>query len=419
MPLSTLRRPLIAAALFMLLCTTSALAATVSVNQSGNLSYAVDGMGMDGIAGIQLDITYDATSLNTPHVTQGSLVAGAMFSSNTARSGLIKIAIISTRPFSGSGLIASITFAAKTGNGGIISFTTNLIDSNSASISAIPVNQPNESIAPVTSSTPGIPFSQIQQTPQTGQPAVTSTSAFPESVTMPAEQQRGDVLPEPSSTEAAFTGEPLPTAAVTEEQTQTSNAPVTDAIIAETPQYAVYKGVIDRFKLYTGEKSLTSLAMLFDKRVAQSIRQEPAVLLSDGQNRATLTIDIPARIAISPNFAANGGRLVSFKQDKQSKGRWTVEVQPEVGAVKVTVTIITGAEEFEYPLTVAPPAKTSLTLDESGWIRFLNEVGTATAPLHDLNADGVRNYMDEYIFVANRLAGKSAQEKPAEPANKL
>ena len=75
-----------------------------------------------------------------------------------------------------------------------------------------------------------------------------------------------------------------------------------------------------------------------------------------------------------------------------------------------------GAEEFEYPLTVAPPAKTALTLDESGWNRFLKEVGTSSAPQHDLNNDGLRDYVDEFIFVANHIARKSAPEKPASPS---
>jgi hypothetical protein len=160
------------------------------------------------------------------------------------------------------------------------------------------------------------------------------------------------------------------------------------------------------------------MVALFDKKVAQTIHQKPEVLLSDGQSKAELTVDIPARINYSPNFAVNGGTLVSFKQDKQIKGRWIVEVSPEAGTVKVTVTIIVGAEEFEFPLTVTPPVKTAIALDESGWGKFLKEVGTTKSPIHDLNNDGVRDYVDEFIFVANYLAGKSTPVKPAVPSNK-
>ena len=403
-----------------LLFTSPAVAASIAVNSTGNPAvFSVDGTGMDGVAGIQLDITYDAASLATPTVTQGGLISGAMFAANTPRPGFIRIAIISSRPFSGNGQIAAITFASKTGDGGVPKITASLIDSTGAAVASTSGNSPVETAATGLVSTPGIPFSQTPQTPQTGLPAATTTSTFPGSVTMPAEQlQRADAQPEPSAADPVFTGEPVPEAAVISEPPQPSSAPSPVAKVVETPQYVVYKGIIDRFRQYNGKKSLSAMVMLFDKKIAQTINQEPAIVLSDGHNRATLTIDIPSRITTSPNFAANGGRMVTFKQDKQSKGRWTVVVQPEAGAVKATVTIITGTEEFEYPLTVAPPAKTTLTLDESGWNRFLKEVGTPTAPLHDLNADEVRDYMDEFIFVANHLAGKSTPVKPAVPSSK-
>lgn len=110
--------------------------ATVSVTPTGATSYSILGSGMDNVSGIQLDITYDTASLAAPTITQGALVAGAMLAANTTRLGFIKIAIISTRAFPGSGEIAAISFASKTGNGGITSISTNMIDSNGLSIAA-------------------------------------------------------------------------------------------------------------------------------------------------------------------------------------------------------------------------------------------------------------------------------------------
>lgn len=229
---------------------------------------------------------------------------------------------------------------------------------------------------------------------------------------MPGEQQqRADSQPATSSGAPVNSGEPA--AARIAEQSQPSGMPAADTKADETPQYVVFRGISDRFKQYNGSKTLPAMAVLFDKTVAQSISQVPAILLSDGQSKATLNVDIPVKISSSPNFAVNGGKLVSLKQDKQIKGRWIVEVLPDAGAFKVTVTIIAGAEEFEYPLTVAPPVKATLTLDESGWNRFLKEVGTTGAPLNDLNNDGVRDYMDDFIFVANHLVKKTTQTKPA------
>ncbi|MFZ2948992.1 MAG: cohesin domain-containing protein, partial [Desulfuromonadaceae bacterium] len=93
-----------------LLLVFSAHAATISVIPSGPAAFSVEGAGMDGVAGIQFDITYDTASLGTPTVTQGGLITGAMFAANTtSRPGLIKVAIIRTTAFSGSGQIAKIS----------------------------------------------------------------------------------------------------------------------------------------------------------------------------------------------------------------------------------------------------------------------------------------------------------------------
>jgi hypothetical protein len=111
-------------------------AATLSAIQSGESSYAIQGTDLDGIAGIQIDITYDAASLATPTVTQGAFVAGAMLVANTLIPGLIKIAIISTHALYGSGEIATVSFASRTGSGGITLITTSMIDSIGTPIGA-------------------------------------------------------------------------------------------------------------------------------------------------------------------------------------------------------------------------------------------------------------------------------------------
>lgn len=423
MYLSSLRRLLFASTLFVLSWSSSALAAAnVSVSPTGDSSYTVQGSNMDGVAGIQLDISYDAASLAGPTVTQGGVVTGAMLVSNTKLPGLIKIAIISSRAFSGSGQIAAISFASKTGSGGITSIATSMIDAKGASFAATASNLAgNTSTAPVTSQPSNqdspSPQQQTGPAPTASSPVSATTATYPGTITMSAEQQqRADSQPAASPATPVYAGEPA--TAGSAEHTQPSGIPAAEAKPVETPQYVVYKGVLERFRQYNGSKKLSAMAALFDKKVAQTIRQEPAIMISDGHSKATLTIDIPARINSSPNFAVNGGKLVSFKKDQQIKGRWIVEVSPESGTVKATLSIIAGAEEFEFPLTVAPPVKTALTPDEAGWNRFLKEAGTSSAPLHDLNNDGVRDYQDEFIFVARYLSNKTAPSKPASKASK-
>ena len=401
----------------------AAFAASVSITPAAAGTYSVQGDGMDGVAGIQLDIAYDAASLATPTITQGALVGGAMLAANTSIPGIIKIAIISTRAFSGSGTIATISFASNKGSGGITSITASMIDSKGSSLTSSTSNLASATAAAGDTSTPGVPFSQTTQqvpspaVPVASRPVSTSPPTYLGTVTLPTDQQKqGDSQPSTSSTVPDYAEEPK--SARIEEQTLSSVKPSAEAKNEESPQFVVYKGILDRFKQYQGSKQLSSMVTLFDRQVAQNINQEPAIVVSNGQSKATLTVDIPARISSLPNFAVSGGTLVSFRQDKQIKSHWVIEVLPEAGSLKVAVTIIAGAEGFEYPLTIVTPVKMALTLDESGWNRFLSELGTTTAPLHDLNNDGVRDYMDEFIFVANYLVKKSAPVIPPATSNK-
>ena len=169
---STFKNTLIAA--FVAFCCASpVLAASVSVTPTGNpASFSVDGTGMDGVAGIQLDIAYDAASMSSPTVTQGGLVSGAMLAANTSRPGFIKIAIVSTRAFSGSGQIATISFASKTGSGGITSVTSSMIDSKGSSLASSTTNVAAETATQGFITTPGVPFSQPSQ--QTTSPTTTT-----------------------------------------------------------------------------------------------------------------------------------------------------------------------------------------------------------------------------------------------------
>ena len=400
---SLLSRLPFVAMLCVLFSSTSVLAATtISITPSGDSSYSVMGSGLDGVAGIQFDITYDA-ALAPPTVTQGGAVTGAMFAANTSRTGLIKIGVVSTRAFSGSGQIAAISFVSKTGSSGITSVTASMIDSTGAKVPVFAsVTGVSDNNISGLSNTPGVPFSQTSQTD-------TATSTYLGTVVLPTDQQQRPVSPpEATSNPPVDTREPTPRTA---EQPQLVDKPTTHTKPAETSQYVVYKGILDRFRLYTGSKKLSAYKALFDKNIAQAIQQQPALLVNNGQSKAVLTVDIPASKNSSLNFAVNGGVLVAFKQDKRDKNRWMVEVLPDAGTLVVTLTILSGNEGYEYPLTVVPPVKTTLTFDERGWNRFLKEVGTAKAPLNDLNKDGVRDYKDEFIFVANCLSSKVVSYK--------
>ena len=109
-------------------------AASVSLIPSGNGEYVIQGDNMDGVAGIELTINYDSSALSSPTVTQGGLISGALMRSNTTFVGTIRIAIVNTTPFSGSGQIDTVSFTSATGTGSVSIATVKMIDSKGAPI---------------------------------------------------------------------------------------------------------------------------------------------------------------------------------------------------------------------------------------------------------------------------------------------
>lgn len=127
------------------------VAASVSVVPADSGKYTVQGDSLDGVSGIDLKISYDG-SLSSPTVTQGSLVSGAMMAANTNIPGSIKIAVISTKSFSGSGPVAKITFA--NGSGSVKIASVSMINSSGASVTG------PTSVGTTSSTLSGVPFSQ-------------------------------------------------------------------------------------------------------------------------------------------------------------------------------------------------------------------------------------------------------------------
>ena len=82
---------------------------------------------------------------------------------NTNNPGSIKIGIISTKAFSGSGQIATVSFSTQNGTGGITSASVKMINSKGLAITAQVVVSGGNA-PPATASglntTHGVPFSQ-------------------------------------------------------------------------------------------------------------------------------------------------------------------------------------------------------------------------------------------------------------------
>lgn len=386
--------------------------ASLTIMSAGAGTYAVQGDSLNGVAGIDLTIGYDASSLSSPTVSWGSLVSGAMSIANTKVPGSIKIAIIRAEPFSGTGAVATLTFSTQTGTGGITSVAAKLIDSKGGVLPVLAGIAPGASgTSEIASagliSTAGIPFSQAA-TPTAASTTTSSTASTTTgqvtaglgTVSMPDDTQAKNEVrtPEPKQTQPAEIPE------ATESKAVAAPAPNVEKV-AETPESAEVKetaftSILERFRAYRGEKNPENLSALFSKPISVFIHQEPGIAISDGKTAVRVYVDITAIKGAAANFALSGARLVSLKKGNDS-GTWVLEALPQANSVKATVTVMNSNTVIEYPLTVVPPVA-AVSAKKPDFSAFLKDSGAKT-PKHDLNGDGRHDYIDDYIYAGHYL----------------
>jgi hypothetical protein len=267
-----------------------------------------------------------------------------------------------------------------------------------------------------TTTTTQPPASGVTITPVKEQPIVTGgTVTLPTDLSQPAEKAAQESRP--SSAEPPPAAE-TPTTAATPETApeEPRKEPVETAGSKET----VYPGLLDSFRDFTGEKTPQALEALFTDYAIPGVKQEPAIVLSDGKNKVTIRVDLPASEKDAPNFALRNAKLISLKMT--DGGTWVIEAQPKEKVSDVALSVLQGTRLTEIPLVAAPPV--AVDLDKSGKVDdkdaqlFLRETGTPKAPKFDLNGDGKRDYLDEYIFFANSLAVQKKAKDGAKPAEK-
>jgi hypothetical protein len=165
------------------------------------------------------------------------------------------------------------------------------------------------------------------------------------------------------------------------------------------------KSVLMLLREYAGPRTPQALASLFLRTSYPGFRQEPPIAFSDGVTPMRVFLAVAAPGSQSPNFALTGGRLISIKLNG---GQYVLEIIPEAGVVEATVTALGQSSLTEYPLVVAPSLEVKSVpggaFDEAGFKLFLK--GGIES---DLNGDGRRDYLDEYIYTANFL-GKGGKK---------
>ena len=421
-------------------------AVNLSIAPSGANKFVVNASPLDGVAGLDFTISYDSNLLANPVVEKGGLAGSAMLVANPSIAGSLRIALINATALKGSGPVAVITFTAKgTGNANLTFTSSNLIDQTgkslpvttggvSASVVANPTagggevaktddaatgsssgggstgGSPGSSTSGGLSASSGTGGSTSGQTTYLG--GVTMTT---DTTTQPAaaEQARKDeqAIPKVEPVQE----QPIPPReAVTSSPAAESKPAAEEPSVAAAPQSTMttYKSVLNKVRDYKGDKTTKAMQDLFQPEGSASYRQEPAIVLSDGAANVKARITVPATAKNAPNFALKGARLVSLRRDGDTA--WVVEAKPEKGTFVATITMLQDGSISEIPLVVAPPTdiavvKPGVKPTEAEFMQFLKERGTDKAPRYDLNKDGKRDYIDDYIFTANYLFQQKTQ----------
>ena len=398
---------------------------------SADGTFVLRGEQMTGVAGLDIRIGYDARTLSNPQVVLGSLVSGMLNATNPSNP--IRMAIVGTSPItgSGSGVIATITFD-RTGSapGAVTSLIGSLIDGNQKKVAmAQPVitnpvvaseetqnnGQTGGTTAPQTG---GSRTDDDELVVDTTNAARTSPLVLGGSVTMPGEEGQ----PVDNAQAATQTGEPEEQ----QQQLQRGEAPPVPQDERQPPETSAPKkvtppkpivSVVERFRVAEGAKSVESLTALFRKDPAASFTQIPSIGIADGKATVTLLIAMETGDR-APNFAFDAARYVSLHRTSEG---WEIEARPDQGVVKASVRMLYNGLIQEFPLTVTPKAQlvsgTPRPVTEGDFQLFLKDRGTEAAPRYDLNKDGRRDYLDDYIFTANYLLQMERQAGKKKGAN--
>ena len=437
-----------------------------SINGSDNV-FTIQGEGLEGVGGLDLAVDYDPATLTNPRVALQELFIGAMMQAKTTVAGRARIVILANRPgVSGSGGVAMITFDQVGKNKGYItSFSANAVSStgetlapqasNLSSDNSTPpeTNPPSPIITSPTRQTPDIrndiattPGTAVASTTVLGSNISTGTTGAPYvigAVSMQdstiggrpeiAPQDSGTSLPVQNSTESRHQGDQPSLILVVADVLQGGESPkeyivhldvATQQPVNGKHQSAPeYKSVLSFFKEFKGTRSNKRLLALFANAAYPDLKQIPEIVIADGKSTVKISVaSIPT--AHAPSFIINGGELVSLSSGPDT---YIFEILPKRNALDVSVTIVVKNDVIVIPLTVAPPLDVRFLhngqLDKKSFGLFLHEKNIKKS---DINGDGVKDYIDEYIYAANYLtryphgsAGKKDQkaDKQSHSAN--
>jgi len=172
---------------------------------------------------------------------------------------------------------------------------------------------------------------------------------------------------------------------------------------------AVYtqKSILDKFRDLKGERTPKVLTALFNHESLIGFNQEPPIILSDGKSTVKVIFIALAYDKAPPDVILKYARLISLVEDRENTNTWIAEIKPDKGVNSASLTIIQNNVTMIFPLTVVSKPKIRMgrfdKVTEADFNKFLKVRGSLSKPKYDLNIDGKRDYVDDYIFTANYI----------------
>ena len=396
-------------------------APAVTIAPSSDSVYVLQGNDFSGASGIDVTIRYDAAALANPRVVLGGLVGGALMAVNPSTPGMVRLALVRVTAINGSGTIATVTFdRIKSTGADILALTSSAISSSGSNIGITSQIVNSVKTADITQTPPSDSGSTPAAIPGTPTAPVTNAPSAPMGVVglvvpLPGDAASGGKAETPSPDQA--TADVVKPAGDADAPLETAKAmppekPVPPAPEPEKKKIMLYKSVLERFKDFSGNKTPEALIALFSPQKGQAM-QDPPIVLADGKTTMKVLLDVNPS-GENNNFLLDGVNLVSLvNKDKNS---WVAELLPDKKITEATISIPRSKQWDVIPLTVAPPMDVKINpsssrLSEADFKLFLKERGTAKAPKFDLNNDGRRDYIDDFIFTANYLVQRDGYTK--------
>ncbi|HSB35145.1 MAG TPA: hypothetical protein VLG39_11860 [Nitrospirota bacterium] len=392
--------------IFLMTCLTTVLtfgfqvghaASTLAISPAGDGVFVIQGAGIENAGAMDFTVLYDTSSFANPRVVQGALISGALMAVNDRTPGVVRLAIIRTTPIQGSGVIATLTFDRRGQSAGK---NPSLVVNKLTNVEGSPIS------AGATNDTSGA--SQKQETG--GEPSVPGVSAAPGAPSAPVQPgvilvPGGGVAPEGMKDQTAAPQPETPAEDATASAKEPSPGPqgITASLEPQKKKVQQFMSVLERFRKNDKERTAKAFLSFFDQVEANGFRQEPSVALSDGKATVKIYFVVPSSGGAAPDFALSGARLVSIKKDADRSNTWMIEALPEKGGYEASLTVSQGDVMLDYPLVLAPKIdlkEGSKPVTDEDFGRYLS------GKRRDLNGDGKRDFLDDYIFTANFIAAR-------------